>query len=221
MTEVTYQRARSPERKEQRRSAILAAARELALADAVRAVSLGDIARAVGQSKSSVLRYFESREDVFLALLLDEWQAWRAEAEERLAAAAATADGVAHSLVGPLAARPLLCDLLGEMSGVLEHNVSAGRVQAFKAASLDEVDALGAAVGRVLPALSAAAAREVVATTLVLTAGLWPIAHPAPHVTAMFEAAPALTRAHTSFAARLTSMVRTWTAGALTESRGG
>ena len=74
---MSYQRARRPEQKEERREAILAAARALASERSVRAVSLGDIAREVGLAKSNVLRYFESREEVFLTLLLREWEAWR------------------------------------------------------------------------------------------------------------------------------------------------
>src|SRR3954468_22592216 len=97
---MNYQRARSPEHKEQRREAILAAARELAAERSVRAVSLGDIARAVALAKSNLLRYFESREEIFLTLLRREWQGWRD-------AAAATPDaaGLAHTL----AERPLFC----------------------------------------------------------------------------------------------------------------
>ncbi|MDX6524592.1 MAG: hypothetical protein QOI43_103, partial [Gaiellales bacterium] len=60
-----YQRARSAEHKEERREAILAAARELAAERSVREVSLGDIARRVGLAKSNVLRYYETREEVY------------------------------------------------------------------------------------------------------------------------------------------------------------
>ena len=71
---MSYQRARRPEQKEERREAILAAAHALAVERSVRAVSLGDIAREVGLAKSNLLRYFESREEIFLTLLLREWE---------------------------------------------------------------------------------------------------------------------------------------------------
>ena len=70
-TEV-FQRARSPEQKAQRRAAILDAAARLGAANGVRKVSLGDIAKSVGLTKSNVLRYFETREEVYLRLLLRE-----------------------------------------------------------------------------------------------------------------------------------------------------
>jgi AcrR family transcriptional regulator len=77
MTE-TYQRARRPEQKLERRDAILAAAGELALRDGVRAVSLADIAAKVGIHKSALLRYFETREQIFLELTAQQWQEWTA-----------------------------------------------------------------------------------------------------------------------------------------------
>ena len=58
----------------------------------MRDVSLGDIARRVGLAKSNLLRYFESREDIFLTLLLREWEAWTAEAPRSPATPPASPD---------------------------------------------------------------------------------------------------------------------------------
>src|ERR1700690_4367321 len=76
MTAETYQRARRPEQKLERRDAILGAARELALRDGVRTVSLADIAARVGIHKSALLRYFETREQIFLELTAQAWLGW-------------------------------------------------------------------------------------------------------------------------------------------------
>jgi len=76
----TFQRARRPEQKAQRREAILAAAADLARRDRVREVTLSDIARAVGIHKSALLRYFETREQIFLELT---GRAWKTGARRR------------------------------------------------------------------------------------------------------------------------------------------
>ncbi len=165
---MSYQRARRPEQKEERREAILAAARALAEARSVREVSLGDIGREVGLAKSNLLRYFESREEIFLTLLLREWEAWTA--------AVATADDLAPTL----AARPFFCDLLGEQAAVLEHNVSAAAVRDFRAASIALVRQLAARI-------DVPEAFEVVAAALLLAASLYPLTNPAPHVAAAYE----------------------------------
>jgi AcrR family transcriptional regulator len=206
---VDYQRARRPEQKRQRREAILAAARELATERPVREVSLGDIARRVGLAKSNLLRYYDSREEIFLRLLLREWDGWNAACAARLA------PDVAGAIAQTLGERPLFCDLTSEMSAVLERNVTADTAREFKAAALDRVDALGVSVHEQLPALTSAQARETVAAALIMTGGLWPIANPAPHVTAMFAEHPELTRAHVHFEARLGSLLTTLIRGFL------
>ena len=45
-------------------------------ADGVRAVSLAGIAARAGIDKSALLRYFETREQIFLELTAREWRAW-------------------------------------------------------------------------------------------------------------------------------------------------
>ncbi|HEX3832654.1 MAG TPA: helix-turn-helix domain-containing protein, partial [Solirubrobacteraceae bacterium] len=65
-TAPTFQRARSAENKAHRRETILTAAAQLAARDGVRQVTLTDIADAVGMHKSALLRYFETREQIFL-----------------------------------------------------------------------------------------------------------------------------------------------------------
>jgi hypothetical protein len=57
------------------------------------------------------------------------------------------------------------------------------------------------------PDLDGQDGRETIAAALILTAGLWPIANPAPHVTAMFAEDPTLTRAHVDFEDRLQQLL--------------
>src|SRR5258706_3374562 len=107
MTAEAFQRARRPEQKQQRQDAILDAARELALRDGVRAVSLADIAARVGIHKSALLRYFETREQIFLELTAQAWREWTAALHAELddaaprsarsASAAPVAPGFARS----------------------------------------------------------------------------------------------------------------------------
>ena len=113
MATEPFQRARRPEQKEQRREAILVAAADLARRDGVRAVSLSDIARAVGIHKSALLRYFETREQIFLELTAREWRDWEAEVTAALGEIApGDAEAVAATLARSFVSRPLLCDLL-------------------------------------------------------------------------------------------------------------
>lgn len=198
---MSYQRARRPEQKEERREAILGAARALAERRSVRAVSLGDIAREVGLAKSNLLRYFESREEIFLTLLAREWERWRG-------AAGATPD--AAGLARTLAERPLFCDLLGEQAAVLEHNVSADAVRTFRAASIDLVRALAGDVAAAT-GLRQQDAFEVVAAALLIAAGLYPLTNPSPHIVAVYAEEPGLLQPE--FEGRLRNLLATLIAG--------
>src|SRR5687767_6509519 len=115
-----FLRARRPEHKQQRRDTILAAARQLAVDSGVGHVSLGNVATAVGLAKSNVVRYFGTREEIYLELAAECWRDWRDEVLERLHAG----DDVVDTLTETLDVRPLFCDLLSHSATSLEHNVS-------------------------------------------------------------------------------------------------
>ena len=76
MTTPEFQRARSAEAKQQREQSILEAAVRLSVAGGIRRVTLTDIAQAVGMHKSAMLRYFETREQIFLMLTAAGWRGW-------------------------------------------------------------------------------------------------------------------------------------------------
>src|SRR5882757_10731642 len=76
MSTPSPQRARSAAAKQQRERAILDAARSLGAERSVREVTLTDIAAAVGMHKSAMLRYFETREQIFLTLTAEGWHEW-------------------------------------------------------------------------------------------------------------------------------------------------
>ena len=210
----TYQRARRPEQKLERRDAILGAARELALRDGVRAVSLADIAARVGIHKSALLRYFETREQIFLELTAQAWREWTAALHAELDQAAvdaaapgspasASADLVADVFARSFSDRPLLCDLIAHTPLNLERNVSPEAVRAYKLTSLAAVDEAAAIVRRVLPELTLAECAEFVAALASLAGAVWQIANPVPALAELYASDPALSRACVDLAPRL------------------
>ena len=87
MTVPDFQRARSAAAKQLRESAILEAARVLGAERGIRQITLTEIAEAVGMHKSALLRYFETREEIFprigaagAAVLIAELDALRVSA---------------------------------------------------------------------------------------------------------------------------------------------
>ena len=181
---AAFLRARRPEHKRQRYDAILDAARELATAGSVGAVSLADIAERVGMHKSALLRYFETREEIFLQLAEIEWREW----SEALVAALAdeAAPGRVPEILGQsLSDRPLFCQLLLYAPLTLERNVSLDVVRGFKQAAMGAVDDVAGALHRALPVLGRDASFELLVMTGLVASGLWQAANPPPAVLAV------------------------------------
>src|SRR3954470_18006166 len=105
-TQESFQRARRPEQKEERRVHLLETAKA-ALRGGMEVSDLGlnELARQAQMTKSNVYRYFENREDLLLALLEEESELWQCELGKRLAASPhATAEQIAQAFAGASAA---------------------------------------------------------------------------------------------------------------------
>ncbi|MFI5716348.1 TetR family transcriptional regulator [Nocardia sp. NPDC051750] len=193
MTEQQFTRARSEQAKRQRQAAILDAARNLALEQGVREITLTDIAAAVGMHKSAMLRYFETREEIFLQLTADGWREWSTAVRAGLATLEpGDADAVAGTLARTLAARGMFCDLLAQAPLNLERRVSVDAVRSFKTVTHAELDAIVTAVQRVLPGLSAAHGVDLIAAVTALAGVFWQVATPGPEIAEFYRTDPLL-----------------------------
>jgi AcrR family transcriptional regulator len=191
-----FQRARSATAKRQRESAILEAARRLGAEEGIRQVTLTEIAEAVGMHKSALLRYFETREEIFLRLTAEGWREWSGALRAELETLPdPTPAAIAAVFAGTLADRGTFCDLLAQAPLNLERNVSVDAVRAFKLVTHAEVDAIGALVQRLLPTLSGRDTVDLVAAATSLSGALWQMATPAPEIAALYRSDARLSHA--------------------------
>lgn len=217
MTDFDFERARTPEAKRARQEKILAAAARLAIPDGVREVTASAIADEVGMHKSAMLRYFETREDIFLQLAADAWDEWSKAVRTELEGLAARptagrhawdqanreiAAVIAHSLV----ARPLFCDLLAHTPLNLERNVSLEKVKAFKTRALAGVAEVSSALCTVT-SLRLDEASSVVATATSMAGAMWQMAAPGTNLRAFYESEPELSHAIVDVEPRLTDII--------------
>lgn len=177
-----FQRARQPAQKQQRRADLLDAAAALLADGGLAAVSLSAIARTAGLAKSNVYRYFESREEILLELLIEDERAWVGDLERALAPLAGTGDvgRVAAALAATVVARPRTCQLIAVVANVLEHNLSEESVDRFKAQVLEISIRITNALHAALPDLPHDSTAGLLRYLHALIAGLWPMANPAP-----------------------------------------
>lgn len=202
-----FLRARSPEAKQQREQAILDAARGLASRQSVREVTLTDVADAVGMHKSTMLRYFETREQIFLTLAAQEWEEWSTPLCNRLASLdRATPAQAAELLTDSLMARPLFCDLLVHAPLNLERNVSMQTVRDFKIRVIAAHAAVVAELQRLF-ALEESEAMNVVTVATSMAGALRQMAEPGPRLRELYRSDPELAHAIVEVPPRLRSII--------------
>jgi AcrR family transcriptional regulator len=197
MSPPPFQRARSGQAKREREQAILTAAVSLASERGIRNVSLTDIAGAVGLHKSAMLRYFETREQIFLTLTALGWCDWSTSLRSTLARMTcdATSAEIAAAFATSLVARPIFCDLLAQAPLNLERNVSPESVRRFKLVTLEEVELICAQLRRLRPELDDADAVDVIAAATGLAGAFWQMATPGPAVAQLYRDDPRLRHA--------------------------
>jgi len=173
-----------------RRSAIMSSAREMLGEKAVADISLRELSDRVGLAKSNVLRYFDSREAIFLEVLDEEFEGWLADVAARLGkprarkANYANEIRVAAAIADSLVDRQLLCELIGSMAGVLERNISFDFARGFKARAMLRIAELAQLVATQLPWLSPEFTEFFAEGALTLAAGMYPFSVPTEPVRA-------------------------------------
>lgn len=222
MSAPEFQRARSRAAKQVREAAILDAARALGAECGIRRVTLTDIANAVGMHKSALLRYFETREQIFLRLTAAGWRDWSAALLTELEALPSpTATTVAATFARTLASRGMFCDLLAQAPMNLERNVSVDAVRDFKLGTHAAVDAIVAVVRRLLPALTEQDGVDLIAAATALAGAMWQMSTPGPDLAALYRSDPRLGHAVVELEPRLARMLTGLLDGYLAGHRGG
>src|SRR5262245_5058222 len=173
-----------------RRTAILTSAREMLAEKNVADISLRELSGRIGLAKSNVLRYFDSREAIFLEILDEEFGTWLADLEARLGRPRARKVNYANEI--PVAAadaewlmdRQLLCELVWAMAGVLERKLSCHWTRDFKARAIGRITELAQLVAGQLPWLSHEFTEFFAEAALTLAAGMYPFSVPTEPVRA-------------------------------------
>ncbi len=193
------------------------AAARLAMDSSVREVTASAIADEVGMHKSAMLRYFETREDIFLQLAVGAWDEWSVAVRGELdnlaarpsagrpesdATARETAAVIAHSLVS----RPLFCDLLAHTPLNLERNVSLERVREFKTRAIAVVTEVSSTLCTVT-LLRLDQAFSVIATATAMAGAMWQMAAPGTKLRDFYKSEPELVHAVVDVEPQLTDII--------------
>ena len=207
---MTLKRANTPEQKEERRRAVLQAAIDVLERDGPVQAGMSAIAREVGLSKGNLYRYFESREAIYLHVLLEDYEAWVDRVVEALEPLAGSDDApaVVHTLVHELVQRPRLLTLAPLVSSIFEHNVPAEVLVWFERSMVEHSHRATRQLQATLPSLSMKGIERFMAAFHHLVNGMAPAANPPLAVSDALDG-PGLAETSTNFESELEEMLVT------------
>lgn len=83
MKKCDWKRARSDEQKEQRVKEIIAATERLYNKSKYQNITFAKIAKEAGFTRSNLYKYFRSKEDIFLELLISDFRSWKNDIKQQ------------------------------------------------------------------------------------------------------------------------------------------
>ncbi len=172
---MDWQRARSDEKKHERKEAICSAAMRLFKKRGYEKVTLNGIAAEAGFTKSNLYRYFSSREEIFLSIfsgLFSEWFALWSKRLKRFGENEPVAN-FAESWVRSFLAIPAFLDLTPVLFISLERNSSYEQLVAFKRHSKSLLYPLSLEISRIYPELSNEQAFQCLSLSFAATSNYW------------------------------------------------
>ena len=165
----------SPELTNARKEEIIAACRKLYETMSFKEITIKEIGQQTSFTRTSIYNYFETKEEIFLALFAQEYDYFSqdldrlCEQNERL-----TLDELASALAHALERRPLMLKLLSMNMYDMEANSRMERLVAFKTAYGASKDALDRCLKRFVPALDEKRRQTFLYAFLPFVYGLYP-----------------------------------------------
>lgn len=216
---VSYKKAPTRKRravtaalKDQRRDAILAAARALFCKEPFESIAMTELAAAAGLAKGTLYLYFRTKEEIFLALLARGYSSWFAAFAETLKRAASP-EAALDWIVDSFGDRGELVHLVALLHAVLERNVPIATARDFKLGVEAGVDAIAPHVARALRLNGEADARRFLHWLQASVVGIHQLASPAPAIRAAIAEEPRLAVLAIDFQQELRAMLGALLAG--------
>ena len=165
----------SAERTNARREEILAACRKLYETMSFKEISLKEIGQQTSFTRTSIYNYFETKEEIFLALFQREYEYFARDLDELCGREETLSlDALASELAHALERRPLMLKLLSMNLYDMEANSRMERLVEFKTAYGASVAALDRCLQKFLPGLGAEGRRTFLYAFLPFVYGLYP-----------------------------------------------
>ena len=172
---MNWQRARTDEKKNERKEAIYQAALTLFKKKGYDKVSFNGIAVEAGFTKSNMYRYFSSKDDIFLNVFADLFEQWVGDFSQQLQTLEqeAAAKDFAVLWLKTLLSQPKLLDLMPILFTSLERNSSFEQLLAFKRLSMNLLYRLTLDITRIYPDIAGEKAFKLLTLSYAATTNYW------------------------------------------------
>ena len=165
----------SAELTQARKNEIIAACRKLYETMSFKEITLKEIGKQTSFTRTSIYNYFETKEEIFLALFGQEYELFGedldslCEREKTL-----SPDALASELAYALERRPLMLKLLSMNLYDMESNSRMERLVEFKSAYRKSIDAVDHCLAKFIPALTERDRQTFLYAFLPFVFGLYP-----------------------------------------------
>ena len=165
----------SPELTNARKEEIIAACRKLYETMSFKDITLKEIGQQTSFTRTSIYNYFETKEEIFLALFAQEYECFTKDLDSLCERNnSLTPDALASALAHALERRPLMLKLLSMNMYDMEANSRMERLVAFKTAYGASKDALDRCLKKFVPALDEKGRQTFLYAFLPFVYGLYP-----------------------------------------------
>ena len=165
----------SPALTEARKEEIIAACAELYETMSFKEITIKEIGAATTFTRTSIYNYFETKEEIFLALLQREYEHWVEALNQVMAEKAVMPrDELAKTLARTLSDRPRLLRLLSMNLFEMEANSRQERLAEFKVAFGASMDTVAAMVEKYIPEMDEKARQQFLYSFFPFIYGIYP-----------------------------------------------
>ena len=165
----------SPELTRARREEIINACEKLYEVMSFKEVTIKEISKYTSFTRPSIYNYFSTREDIFLALLQREYEAWIRYLEAvKPTSAEKTASGFAGMLAESLSTRPILLKLLAMNQFDMEEHSDVRYLAEFKSVCMAAKKAVCSCLARYVPYMGIAEAEAFAYAFFPFMFGIYP-----------------------------------------------
>jgi len=158
-----------------RREEIISACEKLYQTMSFKEITLKDIAGATSFTRTSIYNYFQTKEEIFLALMQKEYELWVEELDELAGTyTVMSVEAFSGALAHTLEKRGMLLKLLSMNHFDMEENSRAECLLDFKRAYGASIEAVRRCVARFFPSMDERAQQDFLYAFLPFLYGLYP-----------------------------------------------